>query len=82
MSAQTTGLDPLSPASIVNNSFGLTRAKKRLLTAISAIFFVGMLIAYAVSSPWWVLVGLFALTLMPLFPLGKVIDNQRKQVLK
>lgn len=53
---------------------------KTLRIALSAIFTVGLIFAYALGAPWMALVGLFVLALVPLFPLGKVIEDLKDRI--
>jgi len=53
------------------------KLNKKILIALSAIAALGMLFAYLFSAPWLIIVGFFALALVPLFPLGKIVDDQR-----
>jgi hypothetical protein len=58
------------------------KVKKAILVAISVIMAIGMILSYALGAPWLLIVGFFFLTLSPLFPLGKSVDDQRSRILE
>ena len=60
-------------------AFSYTKAQKGILVAISALMALGMVLSYAVGAPWLVILGFFLLSLTPLFPLGKAVDDQRSR---
>lgn len=49
----------------------LSRSNKVILIAVSTIMALGMIFAYSLCAPWFVTLSLFALALLPLFPIGK-----------
>jgi hypothetical protein len=58
------------------------KVKKVILIAISVLMALGMIISYSIGAPWLLIVGFFFLTLSPLFPLGKSVDDQRARILE
>lgn len=56
--------------------------KKAILVAVSTLMFLGMILAYAIGAPWFIVATFFLLTLSPLFPLGKAVDDQRNRILE
>jgi hypothetical protein len=56
--------------------------KKALLIAISILMALGMILSYSLGAPWLLIVGFFFLSLSPLFPLGKSVDDQRPRILE
>jgi hypothetical protein len=56
--------------------------KKAILIAVSTLMFLGMILSYAIGAPWYVIVGFFLLTMSPLFPLGKAVDDQRSRIIE
>jgi len=57
------------------------KVKKAILIAVSVLMALGMIVCYAVGAPWLLTVTFFLLTLSPLFPLGKSIDDQRSRLI-
>ncbi len=56
--------------------------KKAVLIAISILMALGMILSYSLGAPWLLIVGFFFLSLSPLFPLGKSVDDQRSRILE
>lgn len=50
----------------------LSTLKKGILVALACLFTLGMVFSYVFGAPWFVTVILFAATLVPLFPFGRI----------
>lgn len=58
------------------------RVKKAIMIAVSTIFALGMIVSYVLGAPWVIPFVFFSLALAPLYPLGKVVDDQRGRILE
>ena len=54
--------------------------KKAIFVALSVIMALGMILAYSLGAPWFVIAGFFLFSLFPLFPLGKAVDEQKNRI--
>lgn len=71
--------------SFVDNGVGYfqpAQVKKAILIAVSTLMFLGMILSYAIGAPWFIIAGFFLLTMSPLFPLGKAVDDQRSRIIE
>ncbi len=50
------------------------KRKQIALVAIAALMVLGLALSYFLGAPWLVTLGFFALVLIPVFPLWKVIN--------
>lgn len=53
-------------------SLKLSTLQKGILVALTCLFALGMVFSYVFGAQWFVTVILFAATLVPLFPLGRI----------
>lgn len=59
-----------------------TTVKKFILIAIATLMTLGMALSYFLGAPWFVAAGFFLFAISPLFPLGKVIDDQKSRIIE
>jgi len=76
----------MSSLEIINNApvtqvktFSPT-VKKGLLIALTCLINLGAIFAYVIGLPWFVPLSLFALSLIPLFPIGRTAVVNRLAV--
>ncbi|MGB7978821.1 MAG: hypothetical protein WCF19_06660 [Chlamydiales bacterium] len=70
--------------SVANKKVGFfdpPQRKKNILIAVATLMFLGMVLSYALGAQWFIIAAFFALSLSPLFPLGKAVDNQRSRII-
>lgn len=76
----TTQISPSMPVKVMGCELDRPRATRWALIAVSMIMALGMILAYVTGAPWLVMLSFFALILVPVLSLHKVVDDQRPRI--